>query len=412
MIKILVSFILGSILLSCNTGQPIATLEVELPDSTMGIDVPASINLDNITTYTGDLSLFEVTNGQSIEVPVQISNGEKRVLSWLVTGDNSIDKRKYELVKGKSAEAEIVQATKEDGGLVIHEGDKNLLRYQFETMYPPAGVDSVFKRSAFIHPLWAPHGQELTRIQAPDHMHHYGIWNPWTHVLFENDTIDFWNLMRGEGTVRFAEFQSILEGPVFAEYKSLHEHVVLKNGQDKVALNEVQKVRVYKPEKNPELFIVDITFTYNCATDSPFKMLEYRYEGLGWRTTEFWNNQNSEVLSSEGKTRIDVDGTKARWCIVQGEVEDNDYAGAVMMSYPSNYNYPEPLRIWPIDQYGRGDMFASFSTTKDTDWLLEPGKEYVLKYRFLVFNGHMDAEKAESAWKYFAESPNVNVLKN
>jgi hypothetical protein len=29
------------------------------------------------------------------------------------------------------------------------------------------------------------------RVQAPDHSHHYGLWNPWTKVLFEGDTVDF-----------------------------------------------------------------------------------------------------------------------------------------------------------------------------------------------------------------------------
>ena len=96
------------------------------------------------------------------------------------------------------------------------------------------------------------------------------------------------------------------------------------------------------PGKNKDYFIVDFNIQMNCADESPVKLLEYRYAGLGWRTTEKWDNKNSMVLTSEGKTRKDADGTKARWCIVQGEI-DNDYAGVVMMSFPTNYNYPEPL---------------------------------------------------------------------
>ena len=137
-------------------------------------------------------------------------------------------------------------------------------------------------------------------------------------------------------------------------------------------------------------------------------LLKYRYGGLGWRTTEQWNKDNSEVLTSEGKTRKDADGTKARWCIVQGKIDD-DYAGVVMMSYPTNYNYPEPLRIWPEDQNGRGDMFANFSPTKDKNWLLRPGKKYNLKYRFLVFNGHVSQEQGENSWQYFISAPAIKI---
>ncbi|HBE40928.1 MAG TPA: hypothetical protein DDW27_06925, partial [Bacteroidales bacterium] len=90
---------------------------------------------------------------------------------------------------------------------------------------------------------------------------------------------------------------------------------------------------------------------------------------------------------------------------------DNDYAGVVMMSFPTNYNHPEPLRIWPENQYDRGDMFANFCPTKNMDWLLKPRQNYVLKYRFLVYNGHINKEKAESSWYHYAYPPKVKVIK-
>ena len=114
------------------------------------------------------------------------------------------------------------------------------------------------------------------------------------------------------------------------------------------------------------------------------------------------------ILTSEGKTRKDADNSTARWCIIQGEI-DNDYAGIVMMSYPTNYNFPEPLRIWPENTNKRGDVFANFCPTKDMDWVLKPRQNYLLKYRLLVFNGHMTKEIAESAWYYFAYPPKVTI---
>src|SRR5690606_42107088 len=46
---------------------------------------------------------------------------------------------------------------------------------------------SAYGRSGFIHPLWSPKGQVLTRVQPEDHYHHYGIWNPWTQLNYEGD---------------------------------------------------------------------------------------------------------------------------------------------------------------------------------------------------------------------------------
>src|SRR4030043_256395 len=395
-------------LLGLNTySQKVASLEVNLMKSAYGLNLPVSINLDDVT-YLSDtlLVLYEIKDKGKTTVPFQIEPGNPRRLTWMVTtGTGQGEKHTYELVEGSPTLSEAIKASVNDGALVIHAGARNLLQYYFKTVYPPKSVDTAYKRSGFIHPLWSPHGQVLTRIQPRDHYHHYGIWNPWTHVAYEGDTIDFWNINSKQGTVRFADFVSVENGAVFSEFGALHDHVVFKKGGgEKIAMKELQSVRVYPPRGNQDFFIVDFNIQLNCAGESPVKLLEYRYAGLGWRTTEKWDNKNSMVLTSEGKTRKDADGSKAKWCIVQGEI-DEYYAGVVMMSYPTNYNFPEPLRIWPENQYNRGDMFANFCPTKDMDWLLMPRQKYVLKYRFLVYNGKVEKEKAESAWFYFANPP-------
>lgn len=301
-----------------------------------------------------------------------------------------------------------IEAVKKDGALIFTAGKKNLLAYQFDLKYPPTGIDTNYKRSGFIHPVWAPNGQVLTRIQPPDHYHHYGIWNPWTHTLFENDTIDFWNIKERKGTVRFVKFTKLVTGPDYGEFEALHEHVVFKkDGTEKIALNEWQTVKVYNI-RNKDQYIIDIVCTLACATESPLLILAYRYGGLGWRATEYWDKHNSEMLTSQGNTRDNTDGSKARWCIVYGELPGNDSGGILLMSHPSNYNHPEPLRIWDKNANGgRGDVFANFAPTKDRDWLLEPGKTYTLRYRLVVFNGKMDAGLAESYWKSFAEPDEI-----
>src|SRR5690606_15409710 len=140
--------------------------------------------------------------------PYQIENKGSRIMYWLMSPEtNSAKKRTYELLKGtpKTARQPLI-VSKESGALVISANQRNLLQYNYKTHYPPEGVDTAFKRSGFIHPLWTPNGQTITRINPRDHYHHYGLWNPWTKVLFEGDTIDFWNLKDRKGTVKFADF--------------------------------------------------------------------------------------------------------------------------------------------------------------------------------------------------------------
>ncbi len=404
--------ILGLCFASVANAQKLATIEVTPTKGSVGADVAVRINLDEITFLPDSvLSLFEITGGKRTNVNYQVEDRASRNIYWMINqSGKQLQKRIFELVKASPAKPLTqMRASDSNGALTISSGDKDLLRYNYKTMYPPKGVDTSFKRSGFIHPLWSPHGQELTRINAPDHYHHFGLWNPWTHVYFEGDTVDFWNLKSKLGTVRFAGFVSVNKGPVYADYQTLHEHVVFKkNGTEKVAMNELQTVRIYQPQ-DKDYYIADITIQLNCASESPVTLEQYRYGGLGWRATEKWNKDNSETLTSENKTRKDADGSKARWVIVQGSI-DTDYAGAVMMSYPANFNHPEPLRIWPETANKRGDVYANFSPTKDKDWYLIPGKDYVLKYRFLVFNGKYSKEKAEAAWQAFANSPRITIV--
>jgi hypothetical protein len=410
--KALSGIFIGIFIVTVSKAQRIATLTVPVSGPVLQTDIPVNVNLDEITQLPDSvISLVEVQNGKRVPVAFQIESKGRRTLYWMLrqNGSKAVS-RTFELVKGAPPkDAEEVEVTNDAGSLVISAHRKHLLQYNYKMHYPPAGADSAFKRSGFIHPLWTPHGQALTRINPPDHYHHYGLWNPWTKVLFEGQTVDFWNLKERQGTVRFADLVSVNQGAVYGDYQTLHQHVAFKkDGSEKVAINELQSVRVYQPSAAGDYYLADITIQLNCASGSPVVLKEYRYGGLGWRATADWTRNNSEMLTSEGKTRKEADGSKARWVIVQGSL-GQDYGGAVMMSYPVNYNYPEPLRIWPENIMKDGDVYANFSPTKDKDWHLEPGHDYVLKYRFLVFNGRYDQKKAEAAWQYFAHPPVVVV---
>jgi hypothetical protein len=392
--------------------QVLATLEVNLKNSNE-LSIPLKIDLDAITNFPDSvLQLVEVKGKTKTGIPYQLEYTDRRILNWIIWPTKN-SKRIFQLIKGSpNKNQDHIKSVSDNGFMTISNGGNNLLRYNYKTIYPPKGIDTVYRRSGFIHPLWSPRGQELTRINASDHYHHWGLWNPWTHVLFEKDTVDFWNLASKQGTVRFENFISTTSGDVLAGFKSLHHHVVFKkDGTEKVAINEVQSVKIYQPAPNQNYYIADVTIRLNCATENPVLLLQYRYGGLGIRATQEWNRDNSEVITSEGKNRKESDGSTARWVMVQGAT-NGDHAGLVMMSYPTNYNHPEPLRVWPEDTNKRGDVFLNFSPTKNMNWLLIPGKEYLLKYRLLIFNDKFSKEKAEEAWQNFAQPPLITVKLN
>ena len=369
------------------------------------IDTPVSVELDGIS-YTR-LHLEEIKGSQRLPVPTQIEAGNPPRLWWILSGTTEAgEKRIYELLKGSSAETAGVEVIKNDSFLQLQIGDSNVLRYNSAVVPPPEGADQLYARSGFIHPLWSPAGEVLTCIHPKDHIHHMGLWMPWTKTEFEGRDVDFWNLGDGKGTVRFVKFISTESGAVYGGFGAIQEHVDLSAPEgEKVALNEELDVRVWNLGKSEECWLLDYTSKQRCASASPLHLLEYRYGGLGFRAMSQWNEGNSDYLTSEGKTRKDGHGTRARWCNVFGSTAKGP-AGVLFMSHLNNHEHPEPMRIWP-----EGDVFFNFCPIQKADWILEPGETYIFRYRLYVYSGKITPETAERFWQDFSYPPKVKLEK-
>ena len=302
-----------------------------------------------------------------------------------------------------AAQLESPRLRSQEDETTIYIGEQPVLTYVNAETPPPEGVDPIFKRSAYIHPLRSPGGECLTRIQPPDHRHHYGIWNPWTHTHFDGRKVDFWNLGERQGTVRFAEYLEKTEGENMAGFLVRQEHVYFKeDGGEGVAMNETWGVTV--KNLGGRAYMVDLVTTLSTPLEGGITLEEYRYGGgLGYRGTERWNPENATVLTSEGKTWADADATHARWVIIEGGSSvPEGRSGILFMSHPGNRSHPEPMRMWPPDMNGgKENMFFEFCPIRHQKWVLEKGKEYVLRYRMVVFDGAMSAERAEQYWKGF-----------
>lgn len=356
--------------------------------------------------------LYQLEGKDEVPVPSQLEEGRNPRLWFIMSGElKRGGSRNYvlrESMKGDAADGIAIE--KGQGGLKLVRNGHPILNYQFSEVFPPKGVDPLYKRSGFIHPLWSPSGEELTRIQAPDHYHHYGIWGPWTKTHINGREVDFWNLAKGQGTVRFSGFLSQVEGPVYSGFSALQEHVDFgAQGPDQTAISEILTVCVWNPDPEKKVWLIDYTSIMNCPLDSGIMLDAYRYGGgIGFRATEKWNRNNSSVLTSEGNNRTKADGTNARWCRVEGESKSGR-SGILFMSHPSNRAYPEPMRVWPEDINGRGDLYFEFCPARHQDWKLEQGKDYSQRYRLVVFDGELSETEAEQYWTAFARPPRVVV---
>lgn len=385
----------------------LARLTVDAGDQPR-LDTPVSIPLNDLTLPTNHLCLFEIKANQRLPVPMQLEIGKPPILHWILAGATAAhEKRTFELSTGDNASAPIIEAKQTDTGIDLTWADAKVLHFQSAIMPPPAGADPRYARSGFIHPLLSPSGIVLTNIHPADHIHHLGLWNPWTSTEFDGRHVDFWNIKDGTGTVRFAKLLDKTCGSVYAGFRAAQEHVALNTaGGPKVTLNEILDVRVWKvggPDKG--YWLVDYTTTQRCASSSPLKLLAYRYGGIGFRATAEWKEANSNYLTSEGKTRKDGHGTRARWCTMYGTTSKGP-AGIEFMSHPQNRQHPEPMRIWP-----EGDIFFNFCPIQSAEWILEPGHDYTLKYRLYIYDGTAPRETFERLWLDFGNPPQIKLEK-
>ncbi len=378
------------------------------------LDAPVSVDLGNINYNVdkGNLVLFEIKGNDEIPVVSQIETGHSARLWFILKGESPAGSERSFVLKldKKNVHADSkISLLKNHKDLRLVKNENNILSYRYATTFPPDGVNPIYKRSGFIHPLTSPGGEVLSRIQPPDHYHHYGIWGPWTKTHIDDREVDFWNLIKGDGTVKFAGFLSEAEGNVFTGFRALQQHIDFgAKGADQIAMNEILDVRAWNV--NDKTWVVDYTTSINSPLKNGIMLDAYRYGGgIGFRATEKWHKDNCTVLTSDNKTRKDADGSFARWCIVEGESStQSGRSGILFLSHPSNRMHPEPMRVWPLDgNGGRGDMYFEFVPIRHEDWKLETKQNYTLKYRMIIFDGKMDAETAEMYWNSFASNPAI-----
>ena len=398
------------------TAQQLAKFKVHITEDRINAPVSLSLNELNYNTDKGNLVLYEITSTGEKVIPSQLETGYSARLWFVLNGVSAKNTERQFVLKLEekaAVDGSKVSIKKDYRDLSLMMNEKPILSYRYAVTYPPEGIDPIFKRSGFIHPLYSPEGEVLTRIQAPDHYHHYGIWGPWTHTHIGDRQVDFWNLGEGQGTVKFAGFLTEEEGAIYSGFEALQQHIDFGGkGEDQVAMNEILDVRAWNIGEG--VWMVDYTTSINSPLKNGILLDAYRYGGgIGFRATEKWKKDNCTVLTSDNKTRIDADGSFAKWCIVEGESATKEgRSGILFMSHPSNRMHPEPMRVWPLDaNAGRGDMYFEFVPIRHEEWKLEPKQNYTLKYRMIIFDGKIDTKTAEMYWNSFAANPQIEMLK-
>lgn len=297
------------------------------------------------------------------------------------------------------------KASERDGKITLAVNGKNVLVYQgAESELPRPDIDPVYKRGGYIHPVFSPSGRQVTDDYPANHVHHHGIWAPWTKTVFEGRSPDFWNMGQKKGKVEFAGFDRHWSGPVHAGFAARHRFVDLTAPEPKTALNESWNVTSYAvPAAN--FFIFDLVLTQKCATASPLILPKYFYGGMGVRGHWDWNGANKcFFLTSNGETdRVKANETNGRWCHMSGEV-DGLRTGLAILGHPDNFRAPQGMRVHP------DEPFFCYAPSQGGDWAIDPGKPYIARYRFIVRDGAPSKPELDRQWEQYAHPPAVRII--
>lgn len=388
-------------------------------------NTPVFCSIPAAMTGTDTLTLTRLDNGSKIAVQ-RLHRLEGPRLAWIVRQRLEPGQhRDYQLTLGQRPETAepAVTVDRDKDHLLVQVRQKPVLKYNHREIDPPPGIEPIYRRSGHIHPLFNPAGQPVTDDLPPDHPHQHAVFFPWVRTEYDGRRLDFWNQAGRTAKIEHARFEGDpVSGPVLAEFVSQLKHLdITDSAQPVEVLHESWTVRVYDIEP---YFLIDLISCQRCATDKPLKIAQHRYGGMAVRGSRQWFDAETasvisrlmrstsdpaklaslspprDYLTSEGKTWVNGNATRARWVEMHGMV-DGQATGFTVMCHPDNFRAPQPVRLHPHKPY------FCFAPMILGPFELAPGDEFISQYRFYVHVGGPDAAESERLWRDYAFPPQV-----
>ncbi|MCP3915124.1 MAG: hypothetical protein GY711_06185 [bacterium] len=330
---------------------------------------------------------YALEDADGASVPVQVLDGE---LVWVARGHiDAGDVRRYRLLRGPGP-ASRMSATREERGIVVAAGARELFVYRDRPVTPPADVDPIFARSAYIHPLRSPSGHVVTGDSPRSHRHQHGVFLAWTRALFDGREIDFWNAAEETGRIECVGVTASGAGAVAGWLRAHQRHVDVERAR--TALEETWELVAYAA---PHATVLDVTTKLANAGD--FTVLEHGYGGFAVRGPEAWEGDVARFATSTGSDRAAGDGERVDWCAMAGPD-----AGLVVFSAPENPRAPQPVRIHPSNPY------FCFAPCRMGEFAIDG--QWIARYRLVAFDGPLDPAVLQRMWLDFAEPVDVRAV--
>ncbi len=304
--------------------------------------------------------------------------GQPGRLCWLMP-PGPPGRRCFTLVSGPPATLPdmAVRAETITGRFTLQEGDSARLCYRYATVGPgdrlasiaPGNRKYAIPRSNYIHPLYGPHGEELTLDWPLDHPHHRGIYWAWPEVDWQGRRGDLHALQnvfaRPTGRCQ------VTGGPVFAQVDA--ENLWLWEDREPI-VRERALLRAYRSTSLG--WLLDLEFEFAALNDQVAlaRRDTTHYGGLNLR---FNSLRQQEIVKYVDPTAA---APRPAWGALSGIFAGVSQASrVVILPSAANPDYPPDWVDYPNLNWLQPTFPAS-----GTRHLLRPGHPLILRYRLWI----------------------------
>ncbi len=280
------------------------------------------------------------------------------------------------------------------GQPMVTEGGRPVLRYNFQTLSPGDILSSISEanriyarpRSDYIHPLYGPDGEELTKDWSLDHPHHRGIYWAWPEVDFRGERGDLHALQRvfarPDGECR------LQSGSVYAQVEAQSRWM----WEDRIPIvRERAVIRVYRA--TPQGRCIDLTLQFTALEEV----------ALARRGTDSYGGLNIRLSAAQEQQiqfHTDPPGVHPRkaFATLRGRFPGGGQITALtILQHRANPDYPGE---WV--QYPKLNWFQPTFPASGTRWTLKKGQTLTLRYRLWIARGSQaDAALCADQWRVY-----------
>ncbi|MDX2153907.1 MAG: DUF6807 family protein [Bryobacteraceae bacterium] len=253
-----------------------------------------------------------------------------------------------------------------DGRLELRENNRPVLVYNYGPQLPE-GVRERYRRSGYMHPVYAPNGVVVTDDFPADHYHHRGISWMWPVIAYQGRRYDLWLLQPG---IR-SEFVRWV-----ARENGSPARLAAENGWfvgDRRILKETVDFRVHPSKDGAQA--IDITLVFEALEPITLKGEPTDNKGYGGLSVRFAPRKETVITSEQGR-EPSSDRKPLPWAELAGAF-DKGRAALRIDIVKDNPAFPNG---WCLREYGF--LGVNYPGTEQID--LSPGKPLRLTYRITV----------------------------